>query len=669
MASVDTLTVTGSATQAFSYIAGVPVGFLQGISYGTLIGPLALQGFSYDLVQIRFAATLLEDSDGIVPAGSGTCDVTPTIQWQTPSGTPPFLYTWTLNSNAGSGGVVASGTTVNLNVATMPTLTPGIYLLNLVAKDGNGGAVGMTPLLFQVNDCKFENPPNVTIISPFDIEPVVPSDEDYIRYLPQWMSVHGTATAPPSASTTFQFLKPLLQDLRKIGKTILDVGGEFGVKTVPVDLPRKAWHLQTRFTSRDVISIVCTASGEVNNVRRETSVYNFLTALDPVYIMGDSGHILFRNLAQRTVTVAPVSGSTGATGSTLQILSTQYQMPFEHNGMVADADVLFFFNGIEYKIRAGSAGVDPIQAVVQLTAPFSGNIQFIYQSQTLAPVVTVSISGNPTLSPSPTDLWNRFDELGLVSGLQRRVDEDNLTFQKRIYSRFISGLGVDTKIVAQHIAQDLTLTDVIPWDGVSTLQLADNEILGVKYFFVDKLPQTDYMSEQLVRYGSNPAIYSGSKSNWLPGWQVFVDGRVATLAKYPSMVVSGNTVNFGTNVSGIVTTNYAYQNYTYTLSDQNTILTVTPVASNPISGSYVAIASRVVQLHTPADPDYMKSSLLNPDGTPNAFFYEIATRLLETSPIHFGRARWGPGAYWLARNENQPLTKHLPSIFDIITGY
>lgn len=670
MASGLTVAYSSGSIWHFTYTPAALSGSMRVVMYGTALGPIATQAFEYDFIEVFFAATLLEDSDGIVPAGSGTCDITPTVQWTAPTGSVgPFLYAWTLRHDSATGSVVVSGITVNVNSATMPTLTPGIYQLSIVATDSGGGTSNLHPLLFRVLDCKFALPPKVITIDPFDIEPAVPTDEDYIRYLPQWMNVHGTATVPPSASTTFRLFKPFITELRGVEKESNRFSDQSGVLEVPINLPRKAWHLQTRFTAFDVISVNCIASGIITPVRRETSTYNFLITDDPVYILGDNGHMVFRNLAQREVTVAPVSGSTGATGSTLAFLSHQYQMPYEHEGIVGDSNVLFFFDGLEYRIKAGSAGVDPDQAVVQLTDPYSGTITFRYQSKTLAPVVMISISGNPAVSPSPTDLWNRFDELGLLCGLRRRDDEDNLVFRKRVYARFISNIGTNETRVAEHISQDLTLVDVLPWDGVSTIYLAASGYTGIKYIEAEGLPQTDFRNEELVRFGSNFQVYSASKSNWLPGWAVYVNGRIATQAQYPNMLVSGNIVSFGTAVSGTITASYTFEHYTLTKTPLNTITIIAPVASNAISGAYTLILSRVVVLHTPADTNYQRTNLLNPNGTPNGLFYEITARLLEGSPIHFGRARWGIEANWLERSEDKPLTEHLPSVFDVITGY
>src|SRR5437762_2245150 len=105
--------------------------------YVTQLGPLALQDFQYDLIQNLAAAHLLEDSDGIVSEGSGTCDITPTIQWTAPTGSVgPFLYIWNLQTIDASGNPnnsIASGTTININSAIMPTLVPGVYVINITA--------------------------------------------------------------------------------------------------------------------------------------------------------------------------------------------------------------------------------------------------------------------------------------------------------------------------------------------------------------------------------------------------------------------------------------------------------------------------------------------------------------------------------------------------------
>jgi hypothetical protein len=423
--------------------------------------------------------------------------------------------------------------------------------------------------------------------------------------------------------------------------------------------------MQSRFTDRDPLTVTYTASGEVGSVRRTGSVYQFLTADDPVYLIGERGHMLFRNMARRVVTVDPVSGSTGATGQLLQYLSHQYRIPAEPNGIVRDTDVLFNYNGVDFRIKAGASGVDPDQSTIQMPESISGALTFSYQSRTLALLVTVSVSGNPSLSVDLHDLWNRFDELGLVVGLQRRTNEDNVLFRQRILSRFLSRLGVTRHSVAQHISQDLTLTTVLSWDGRQPLDFPTSGIHAVSYFNVEGLPEIAATQEELVRSGSDFQRYTGAKSDWLPGYIIFVDGTPVSRNRYPNLVVSGNVIHFGTPVSGVVTAVYQYRNFTLTRTSQDHINLVTPVDGNAVSGTYTAVLTRNVKVFTAADSDFIDERLLNADGTPNAYFFELAARLLEGSPIHMGRARWGDGSYWLLESSDKPLTEHIPVVFDL----
>jgi hypothetical protein len=655
--SLSNVPISGGTYQAFNYDTGILVGGLWSASYGTFMGPLSLLEFEYDLNDSTTLATLLEDADGILPSGSATCDITPTVLWDSPGTAGPYLYRWICHVSGSTGAVAASGVTVNTRSVEIPDLEPGPYYFRVLWTSSVGATGEIQALVFTVLDCPFLRDPEVLELDPFDIETVGPSEEDYVRYLPQWMNVHGTATEPASASLLFQLFRPFLQNMREVEQNIIEKLDEAGINSVPARLPRKAWHIQSRFSPREALTATLTASGISQNILRGSSVFEFLTHDDPIFIVGDSGHVLFRNLGLREILVSPEA----ATG----ILSRRYRMPFEHEGIVPDSDVLFQFADVWYRIKAGAQGIDPIQAVIQLSAPFSGDILFRYQSNTLADVVRVSVSGSPTITPSRHDLWNRFDELGLVCGLTRRRDEDNKQFRKRIYARFISSQGVHRNSVAQHISQDLTLVSIIDWDGQTTLNLSASGYNAVRYVDVQELPETDHLTEQLVRTSSDYQKYTGTKNNWRSGYLISVDGIPVSPLRYPNMVVSGNTVHFGTNVSGVVVATYGYNNYELTRTSLHTITTVTPVSGNASSGQYRVILSRNVRLNTAADPEYIQESLLNADGTPNEFFLELHTRLLEGSPLHFGRARWLHNARWLERTEDKPLTEHLPSVFDL----
>jgi hypothetical protein len=667
MASLTTVVWGSGSIQQFVFQPAMETGWRQGMLYLAELGPISLQDFSYDLVPA--VAGIIEDGDGIAPSGSITCDRTPTVSWTGLSDGGPYVYLWIVSSGSVSGPAVVSGTVINTNLATVPILVPGDYRIDIYSFDSGGTSGHLSVLSFTVFDCTL---PFVFLYDPlldldaFQIEPVVPQEEDYVRYLPQWMSVHGTATAPPSGSLLFRTLQTPIQQVRLVNRSVRTLLDEYTILQAPARLPRQAWHMQTRFTPRDTITVVALASGTTLPVRRSFSLYDFYTAADPAFLMGGTGHALFRNLVQRTVTVSPVSGSTGATGSVLEMLTHRYVLPYEGAGIVADTDVYFTADGVDYRMKAGSIGIDPIHATIQLPSLFTGDLTFRYQSKALESALTVSLSGNPFLTPSQIDLPNRFDELGTLAGLVRRRDEDNIAFRQRIYSRFITSLGVTAQAAAQHISQDLNQVMLLGWDGRTTLNLASSGIHGVRQVDVRGLSQWESHVEELIAVDSS--AFSASKAQWRAGWFLTVDGVPVSSFRYPGLSVAGNIVEFGAAVSGRVVAAFQSDNYDLTYSDQGFVTAITPVSGNVLPGAYQVVLSQNCRIFCPSDPDYQAVYLLNADGTPNGFFNELRQRLLEGSPNHFTRARWGEGAFWLDQTDDLPPIDHLPTVFDQITG-
>src|SRR2546429_16421 len=103
---------------------------------------------------------------------------------------------------------MASLDTVPFSGSTLQAVSyfPGLLNPDLGAEDARGAALAYTPLFFWVRDCGGDLPITTISVPPFDLEKVFPDDDDYIRYLPQWMAVHGTQTSPASASLLFQMI-------------------------------------------------------------------------------------------------------------------------------------------------------------------------------------------------------------------------------------------------------------------------------------------------------------------------------------------------------------------------------------------------------------------------------------------------------------------------------
>lgn len=595
---------------------------------------------------------LLEDFDGIQPSGSITCDRTPTVSWDGAVGGGPFLYLWELHPATGA--MVASGAVIDTNQATLPAVDLGSYRLSIRAIGASGGTVQLASGSFQVVSTLLFRKGELQPVSEEELELVEEPDPEYIRYFPQWLSLHGTATAPPSGALLFRMLMPFLGDLGLIQRRTMDQQAAAALLTMPARLPRLGWHLPTRFFPQESVTISVSASGLTRPVRRATSTYDFLTADDMVFALGER-QLLFRNLAERLVRVSPqaVSGSP---------LASQYRMPAEAEGIVADTDVLFEHGGREYRIRAGSRGVDYDRAIVQLPDSFTGEITFRYQSRTLKPLVTVSVSGGSFLAPFRVDLWNRFDEWGLLAGLRRRPDEENTAFRERIYSRLLTSPGTDAASTAQQFAQEIQLTEVIGWNGRTTLNLAASGIFGVRRVDIPGVPEIGVTVEELVRDGFQR--YSASKTEWLPGSLIVVDGIPALSSRFPNLFVSGNVVHFGQGVSGTVYATFRYRNYRLSTSSQGFVTAVTPVSGNLASGEYRVILTKNVRVFTAADDAFKEAHLLNADGTSNTFFHELREQLMAGSNLHVGRARWGKDAHWLDETDTEVPVERLPAVFD-----
>jgi hypothetical protein len=483
--------------------------------------------------------------------------------------------------------------------------------------------------------------------------PDPPLGTHYLRYLPRWLSAYGTATAAPSAALLYRFFAPVLDGFRGFSGAATRVLDQAALAACPLNLPRLAWYLQTAFRSYETPAVSVRASGEIRSVRRAASLAEFESTTDPVFLLGDSGLMLFRNLAQRVVATGPVA----ATGS----LRNQYEMPYEGQGIVGDADIEILNGGDRYVLHGGSTAIAAARARVQLSDALSGFLSFRYQSGTYQSVLQVSLSGSPWVTPSRTDLWNRLDELGLLASLDRRADEWNGTFATRVRARLLSPRGPAAEAAAFQIATDLSLVAILGWDGRQVLDLSASGYTVVRTVAVPGVPAVQSVEERL--YSADGLTWTGSKSRWEPDWWVAVDGMRRSPATDGALARSGAGITFGTAPSGEVTARYRYRNYDLEYSASGTIARVLPVTGNLAPGAYQLLLSHRVRLNTPADPDFQAAELLDPAGLPNGRLRELRERLLSRSPLHLSRARWGQ-ATWLDGMDETPPEQHLPVPFD-----
>lgn len=596
---------------------------------------------------------LVADVDGIPPATCcSTLDDTPTVYWD-PGALTGQVYLWELRRASDPEVILHRGTLFGRSSVQLPTLTPDDYLFFLRIADSQTDCS-----LWHVFPFEVVRNSNQRIILIEATEEEAPAPIELVRYLPRWMKVYGDSEgAEPAASATYQFLRPLLDqldDLARLRQQMVEYGALFQVSP---GQPRLAWHLMTRFRAAEPLTVTVklpTDPVELRDVRRAESEHDFLTAQEPIFLIGQNGHMAFRNLTYREAMLAPATF-----GETENV----YQLPGETVGIVHDTDMFIQYLGEGWRVPAGTVGVEDLYSFL-LAAPFTGEtLPWRWQSQSFVDSVQVSINGEPYALPARADLWNRFDEFGVYASLKRRPDESNVHLRRRIHSRFIAPLGTAQRSVTRQIAQDLALTEVRQWDGRTSLDLAAERLFGVRQLDVLGLPDTETRSEELIPLGDG--VFSAAKTDWLPGWQLTVDGLPVSRHLYPDLTVTANQVDFGAPVSGRVHARYRFRHYTLTRDTEGSITTLTPVLANVPDGVYDLLVSRGVSLRTAADADVLTTYLLNADGTPSGTFRDLRLRLVEGSPVHLGRAAWGRDAHWFQAEEQQSQVAYLPAVFDL----
>lgn len=575
-----------------------------------------------------------------------------------------YVYDWEVTQGAA---LVAEGRTANSFLHLAQILTVGSYDLT-VTVTSDVGCTASDTYPFQIIAREYpretDPPPDPPDGPPHYIQPLEDFGGRLIRYLPRWLSLFGTASAPASASLFYQFLDtPLTQMEEFQGEAVELLDGQT-LFLAPLDQAREAWHLQTSYRSRDHVSVTYAVSGGAvtGTVVRASSDHQFLTSREPIFLLGDTGRFAFRNLNRRVVTVTPDGWTSGSVAPTSG--SARFQIP-EPDQIVPDAPLEFYWDGIWYDLDPKSPGTDAQYGIIRLPLTYWGPVIFRYHSTLFSDSVQVSLSGEVYQTPDPIDIWNRFDELALVVNLERQPGEDNKALRNRIHHRIMARPGTYSLAVNQHIAQDLLLTDFVPWGGHTTLNFQTSGFFGLRSVDVRGVPEYDVLQEELLSLGGG--AYSATKSNWLPGWKLYVNGHPVSLFQYPNLTLSGSHVVFGKAVSGTVSAHYRYRNYEPVYNSLGFLTQIVPVTTNLVSGQYQVLLTFGVRSYTVWDPAYVQAQLLNPDGTPNERFRDLRNTLITDSPIHYGRARWGREANWLTEQEILPQVSYLPHVFDQVT--
>jgi len=475
------------------------------------------------------------------------------------------------------------------------------------------------------------------------------------RYLPTWMLIQSPlskgATYGAKPYGSFAYGPRLAENtllykwfgnsparIDTLQRYILSFKGYNTVSDNALDAPRLAWIYET---VKDPTSV--TVSG--TTVRRAATLFDFMTAADPVFQYKDNLCIM-RNLALTTVVL---SSSTDV-----------YTLPSD---MVADAAawVQIGTDLTWYQLSPGQE-LDTVNATASI--PLTGTVSLKYISTTQVTAVTsgniLSIENNP-INPIQIDLWNVFDEKALLAGIVRINGETNLALRNRIRSAYATPPGPKLNELLAAIGRDMGLVSTISWNTSSSIDFGPLGILNVNNVYIENLPEREVVNGELLTPSDDYTTYHSQHAEWESGWFLYVDGLKTTTTTPPYPTITDNHITFGTPISGSVTAHYIYKNYTLATTGSSASLYPTP---NTPDNTYTVTYVTDVQLHAIADKTYQIANLLSSEGKPNAEFTELANIISSAVPITLGTVDWGQAAYWFTKEEPQPELTNLPITFD-----
>ncbi len=435
-------------------------------------------------------------------------------------------------------------------------------------------------------------------------------------------------------SLLWKFHQAHLKELSRANEAIAEKLDSVSPRTCPIGLPRLAWEPIGRVDKTKPVTVQSrTGTGEyvVTNLREASSVYDFFTCWDQVYLRGEDGELLARNLAVRqSATVSPS-------------ISGVYQIPGEVSGLIPDSDVAYKDEANTWwRIPAGDPRIDWLNATITLTGSRE-SLVFLYGSADAASSIAISVSGFAFEEPVVRDLWNYWDELGLRYLLPRFAGEHNLSYRRRLIAKAECPIYPDTNAPSRNMAAELDLIEFLPWGGTSTLNITASGLsMGLTRAvdaMVASMPSTGVAFEELVPLDRATGTFSSSKTDWLSPYEILVDGRPAAPRYTP--IVSGALVFFNTALpTETVTARYRFIRWTASNPGGDGIIGIVPT-TNAVSGDYTVVLTRDISIYSPSLPSVREDKLLTPAGLANALFYNVAEILLSRSNEHTSRAAWG----------------------------
>lgn len=471
------------------------------------------------------------------------------------------------------------------------------------------------------------------------------------HYLPSWTTAHAERTG-----TLFQLLQHLAEEQVSVQQEVRRATRRQWLSVAEVGERRLQWGVRKSFpVGRELLltfSAVVGSSVVSGTVRQAISSFDFDSAVDPVWYATPADlRIWVRNLHMRQGVVNSADG----------VYSICEEVPV---GLVPDTGVFYRRSPANHWEWLSP---DAVSGLISFSLPSGGPWQVAYGSQSLlealnaAGTVTAMWAGGRSvpLSLILQDPFNVFDGYGVLIGIPRFPDEDNLAYKRRLLIEMEAPGDPTVGGVVRGICSRLGQLSRRTWDGASDLSLDLTGVSGITQVLLPQVTRLREVTEPLTPSGGMfTTKFVATYGSWRNGWLVLVDGIPEA-----NLTLDNNIVTLARPVSGAVSATYSIQQYSLTTVASGYIGGL-EVGTGLASGSYSVFLSRYVNAHVVDLPSYQRDHLLDASGLPNQLFIELARRLTESNPTTFGRARWGHTASWFEETEDQPPAARLPIPMD-----
>ncbi len=449
-------------------------------------------------------------------------------------------------------------------------------------------------------------------------------------YYPQWMDVHYS-TDLVSGSLLNRFLVSSNAGLLEYNYLQAELSSQI-VRKPWLGEFANGWVISTNLNPSEINTVEVSINSGTIPLKKSNSEHEFLRYTEPTYL-ADGTNIYFRNL---DVTIALGFAGLVSTSSDIQHAS----------------DIFWSIDTTTwYILRAEDPSIDYTSGSIVL--PTISNVTTIYASRNIRNLLTsgsVSVNGGPQINLHLFDFWNSFDELGLVTDLERFLSENNYDYWNRLRTSY-PFMGASTEDgVRKTVSRRTGNLSIGYWDGLTTLTWAASS--SPSHIWVHNLPQKQYVRNQKLR--QSDSTYFGSKADWEQPY-VFHDGLILTVVPVSGKITTSDVYQNSLYAS------YAYTNYSYTTSG-NLIMALSRT-SNTLQDIYEVAWCPNIEVNTLSKKSYRDSLLLTGNGTPTDLLLNLSKKIEESVRKTLGYSDWN-NTYWFLDNEVSPISGYLPLEMD-----